>query len=283
MAGTLKVGGKVLATHNSETDEVSLIVNGGLTIPSHSTDPTNPSIGNLYYNSTEKVLKIYVTKWETIQNFNTFSNFDVFNDGSTVALYLMEDNFNDEGGRYTGTTSNVSYTNGVDYKSLYANGTSSYISVDVPMPDTWAFSFWFKEVSGDSRIFKTILSTDAWNTSGAPHHWGLRWDHGGSGKMGLIIRGVVDPFYFESSASDWATDFNHIVFQYTGAYIECWKNGVLLPNRHPMTNTSFQNWRRIMWSPWDGANGYVEGYIDNLRMLKRSLSSAEVQQLYQFR
>src|SRR6056300_574941 len=81
MAGTLKVGGKVLATHNSETDEVSLVVKGGLIIPSHSSNPTSSNLSELYFNTEYNNLKIFTsTGWNDV--FNDLSSFSRFNTSS---------------------------------------------------------------------------------------------------------------------------------------------------------------------------------------------------------
>jgi hypothetical protein len=210
---------------------------------------------------------------------------DIFNDNSCLALYQFTQNANDTSGSYNGTGTDVTYSSGTNagaYTSFsgYFNGTTSRIAVNTPMPTpSWAFSFWFYEDPSDSNIFKTILSTEQWTSTTAPHDWGLRWDHTGSGRMGLVVRNVVDPFYFDNSATGYSSQWNHCVFQYTGTRYEFWKNGTLQPNTYTHASGSWKNWGSIMQSPWDGAAGYVKGSLDQLRFFNRVLTNSEITQL----
>jgi len=69
MAGTLKVGGKVLATHNSETDEINY---GDVGISSGTTlnRPSSPVVGQYYYNTTLNRIEMFVgqSQWMTVHN-----------------------------------------------------------------------------------------------------------------------------------------------------------------------------------------------------------------------
>jgi hypothetical protein len=99
MAGTLKVGGKVLATHNSETDEVSLGPDK-LVLPTGTSDPSTSTDGTSYFNTSLSSLKIYNNgSWGGF----IFAELGTFINPAVSAQALIDDGQTDDGFYYIQT------------------------------------------------------------------------------------------------------------------------------------------------------------------------------------
>jgi len=117
MAGTLRVGGKVLATHNSETDEITITPTKlGAFFRWPNFNPTDRS------GTTGNAPSGYSTKTEN--NYITFSNSDVdVNLSGTLTITFLY-----AGQYYISTSFSANHSNAYDYDTffLYFGGTSNF-------------------------------------------------------------------------------------------------------------------------------------------------------------
>jgi hypothetical protein len=256
-------------------------------IVSSSAVPT-PSIGKLWTdtrNSSFPTLKYYNgSNWRPVVNYDA-NEVDIFNDGSGIALYRLDNNILDASGNYNGTTStNVSFTTarklGTHSGVFGGNATVAIPTIKNSYPFTvsaWATdnSSWDPS-SGQREIMNLGIA-------GQRISLGIvDWDSDNTPDICLFYGGTnhwTSPIDFANRGSD---QWHHIVWTINGSNDtnhKIYVDGV----SKTMVNRGGGHGGNAGWrigSNADSNSEFWNGNIDQLRFFNRVLTASEVQSLY---
>lgn len=212
---------------------------------------------------------------------------DVFNDGSCIAFYTLDNTANDSSGNYNGTPSNLTYS-AIDKKlgthAAIFNGTSSTISVpSIRNSYPLAVSVWVTNTNGWAAT-TTEGQYEIFNMSigGNRLSLGFTYSTGWNPQKGLTVM-YGNSNHWLGSYSSFNNDnlsFFHLVYSipsYNGAP-SVYVNG----NSVNMINQGGGHGGSPGWNIGSNStNGeYWPGKIDHLRFFNKGLTQSEVNTLY---
>ena len=255
-------------------------------IVSSSAVPT-PSIGKLWTdtrNSSFPTLKYYNgSNWRPVVNYDA-NEVDIFNDGSGIALYRLDNNILDASGNYNGTTStNVSFTTtkkiGTHSASFSGNGRIAIPNVKNSYP--LSISAWATSNANWNDGFREIINL---SIAGQRVSLGMNnWDNDSTPDIALFYGGTNHWTGLINFENRGINDWHNIVWTINGSNDSSHKiyvDGVSLS----MTNRGGGHGGAAGWNIGSNADSTPgecwNGKIDHLRIFNRVLSSSEVQSLY---
>lgn len=165
-------------------------------------------------------------------------------------------------------TENKSYAASLFGGSLVFDGTGDYVNMSSQAAldlgtTNFTLEFWFYDL-GSSLLYPTIIGTvSGWslgsvsfryNNTGQANKFSLHWNPG-------------DPFLSSSSTFPSRT-WHHVALTRSGNTFTLWVNGT-----SQATGTSSASFNlgfggtNLGWSAWDGGQGYVRGFVSDLRLL----------------
>ena len=268
----------------------ALHANGSLRLPISTTDPGSPSEGKIYYNSTSKSVKVYDgSDWVAVGgNLKRVSTFDIFSDGSTVALYNLDGNGNDVGGNYnlTGDTGSSNFVAGKFGQAFNGTGTTHLYrgSNDLRPAGAHSVSFWYKSSStgqGNKRLV-TLAGTTGGTAAGWNNYNGsLGFYIGNGGTSTVSVTRVAQIPDSQVNDGQW----HHLVYTVTsGGTSTTWKiylDGSEYSGAVNGEGRSFNNNSSLAITTYDGGDAYnTIGHVDQVRILNRVITATEVEQLY---
>jgi hypothetical protein len=203
-----------------------------------------------------------------------------------ISYYKFENNANDETGRNNGTVIGATWTSSGKFGGAYNfNGNGKYISStsnSLKIAGHYTISFWIKGnsnaggaggseyqqpvrqgINGYNYQFNWIHGNDAYDKSCAFYDTGNVWRSSGSAPS-TMTAGTWYNINCVWNGTRLSIYINGIEESYSniGAVTPNTDNGILIIGANSTAETPFS------------------GYIDELMIFNRSLSSAEVQQLY---
>ena len=215
--------------------------------------------------------------------------FDIFNDNSSVALYEFNYNANDTGNNYNGTWSGTEqYATGIAENAAKFTDNGSKITLNgTSLGDVfngnseWTISLWFYAL--DTNNNRSFIAGDA--------------DYK---KPGFFIYTNKIAYFASSNGSGWNvllgdtgskdignttisinTWYNIVLSRTTSGVYTSYINNNLDFTKTNTTNlvTSSNNMQVGKWG--NQSNGYdFNGYIDNLRIFNKALTTQEIETLY---
>ena len=268
----------------------SLDVTATMRMPNASSDPGSANLGEMYYNTTDNVMKIYTgSQWETLAN-STLRNgtFDIFGDNSTVALYLLDGNGNDQGGTYnlSGDTSSGNFTGGKYGQAFNGTGTNHLIedlgSFQTALPGDYSLSFWYNSsntAQNNKRVFTIKGGAQAAGWSNFNNSLGF---YKGTGGQNLASSSSVTRVAEIPDASINDGNWHHLVFTITsGGSHNIYLDGNSYSGAVSGEGRSFNVSSYLAITTYDNNDGYnTICKIDQARVLNRAINSVEVAQLY---
>jgi hypothetical protein len=208
-----------------------------------------------------------------LSGFNSGS-FDPFGDGSGKALYKLEGNALDDSGVYNGTATNITYATGINGQCGVFSGTNSkvYGLPVIQRTSNPSFSFWFKPVSlGVVTMFFIARASPTSNG------YGIYFN--ASNRLAFTHYTVADYTTNVVSAIS-NTSWSHIAFVCRTGFVDVYVNGSLFQT---LTTggyvASTAPFAHIGFDPFQSSLA-INASIDQLRIFNRSLTQAEVTQLY---
>lgn len=211
----------------------------------------------------------------------TISKFDIFEDGSAVALWRFENNFNEDGGVYNGIPrGTVPFEDGRFGLGARING-GNWIEIPSSIDSlfsfgrSWTVSVWAKYYSFEyySRVIdlssKFIIgnraSTNLIFMRHAPNY--------PSSNTGVLLV-MSEPWILD--------EFVNFIISYDAAADEyrAWKNGIRI-TYDTLTSTSTPDnptygFGKSSWT----SDGYLNGTIDQIRILNRAINDDEARVIY---
>jgi len=268
----------------------SLDVTGTMRMPNASSDPGSANLGEMYYNTTDNVMKIYTgSQWEALANTTLRnSTFDIFGDGSTVALYFLDGNGNDQGGTYnlSGDTSSGNFTGGKYGQAFNGTGTNHLIedlgSFQTALSGDFSLSFWYNSsntAQGNKRVFtiKGGAQAGGWNNynSSLGFYKGTGGQNNASAASVIRVAEIPDATINDGS-------WHHLVFTLTSSGSHnIYLDGNSYDGAVSGESRSFNGGSYLAITTYDTGDGYNSiCKIDQARVLNRVINSVEVAQLY---
>jgi len=256
-------------------------------LPTGSSDPTSGNAtGQIYFNTNNSSLKVYEgTEWIDVGgNLYRVSTFDVFEDGSTVALWLMNGNGVDVGGNYnfSGDTGNSNFTTGQFGQAFNGTGTNHLETSSVSLTGAYSVSFWYNS-STTGQNNKRLVCVKGTSTSTGWNNYnnslGFYLGNGVSSGVASVTRKAQIP---DSQVNDGG--WHHLVYTVTtGGTSATWKiylDGSEYSGAVSGEGRSFNNGSTVAVTTYDGGNNYnTIGKVDQLRVFNRVLTANEVTQL----
>jgi len=256
---------------------------------------------NLYYYDYTNLAWV-----ETTKQYGTINTFDIFGDGSAVALYQLDGNALDTGGAYNGTATSVTYGAGkfgqcVQYtadwsSSANSNSVSSGVTIDstiLASKTALSISMWVK--SSDSvkptiivassytgkRLFNCFFiksdATDYFTSGAAPTANTIRMHSGGNDN--------TDHNMDSGSYSFPLNQWNHVVLVFNGSNTS-WEVYINNKVAYTFTNSAFTiTGTTNAGDPQGfGCDPYMNvtsgDEYDQIRIFNRALTATEVNTLY---
>ena len=222
-----------------------------------------------------------ITSYSQISGTNTIeggestnSIHNVFNDGSAVATYQLNDNANDLGGTYNGTATNVTYEEGKFGQAGKFNGINSYINgFNFSNMNTATISTWIKP-----------------STLGSLHCIYGQSNSGGNdvtlGVSLFISATKIRIYHNNSTYKDFSYTFTpgtyyHIVHKIEGTIVTIYINNILIGGHDFGVNRLAFNSSTFAFGRWGAYSAYYfNGLIDQVRIFNRALTEAEISTLY---
>lgn len=156
---------------------------------------------------------------------------------------------------------------------MYFDGNGDYLNI--PDNDDWNFGtgefaidFWFYAPEQTAN-YPTIISTQGGWSSGS---FAIRYDNTGQDhKVSVFWNPYGDPVM--TSTNTFATNtWHHVAVTRSGTSLKLYVDGVNEANytcsASDPIDLAYGGFTNIGWGAWDGANGYFNGYIDEVRISK---------------
>ena len=198
--------------------------------------------------------------------YGTKNLVDPFGDSSGMSLYKFDGDATDEGGTYDGTPSNITYTTGLDGQCAVFSGSSSYISAPSYSAGTsFSYSVWLKPdvINTTSRYILDFSSSRTLLAACANSSTNMQYYAGGWTSLS-----------YQLSTTTW----QHACLVVAGTSLKLYINGSLITST-TTTATSLSGTLGI-GSYWEGSSTCYDGYLEQLRIFNKALSSTEVGVLY---
>ena len=223
----------------------------------------------------------------TSQLINTFSRpcftdtTDIFKDGSGVALYGLDYDASDAGG-----------ASGKFGEAAIFNGSSSYIAIGSPIPNTdtnVAISAWVKLSSGISSNMHITGTGITSAGSEAPFRATLQYQSANTFRI-FALRQVAGTYYLAANSTLTDVTINadtwyHVVWSYnsTGRKLSTFLNGTAIDTDVSMSTSgsSVNDSSTVIGSFRSTSGPFFDGSIDQVRIYNTALTSSQVTQLYQ--
>jgi hypothetical protein len=211
------------------------------------------------------------------------SEFDIFGDSSGVALYQLNSNADDSSGNYDGTATDVTYVSGHIDNAGSFNGSSSNVttisSVDWnSFGDNYSFSFWAKITRGRFNPF--VFSASSLNT-------GYFTMFVASNSNDSVSFGIYSTYpqgtenIITTSANTINEDrYYHIVASSNNSQIKLYIDGSLVGTTTKTISRGDSNNLYLGGLIQYTAPQYMQGDLDQVRILNKAISAAEVTTLY---
>jgi hypothetical protein len=156
--------------------------------------------------------------------------------------------------------------------SLYLDGDGDYLEIadsddfDFGTGD-WTIEFWAYALD-NTNPYPTYIGTEGgWYTGS----FAIRWDNtGGSSKFGIFFN-PDDPLFFSTNTFVNNTWYHVAVVRRNNTismYIDGVEEGSSAIDPSRTIDLALGGSLRIGWSTWDGADGFINDYIDELRIVK---------------
>jgi hypothetical protein len=234
----------------------------------------NKKSGEIFTNIDNTPLRniwVGVKTGKVIRPLLQMDKFDILEDGSSLLFYPFENNLLDLGGKYHGQQKrgSVQFHDEIRGASAYLTN-NVYIEVPaLPLPVDFAISIWFKTRKPTKDICIVHVTQTGNNYLSA---WATK------SSLKVIIND--QSFILKTMKSaDWKKPHN-IILQANGkAYLDgklIIDSGIILDGTTVMLNP-------IIGADRDGGmvNDWYQGYVDDFRMFKRSITDIEASQLYE--
>jgi len=265
-----------------------LYVGGRFRLPFYANDPTSsPQAGEMYYNTSDKIIKYYDGSRWAVPSSNTLriSTFDIFGDGSTVALWQMDGNSNDTGGQYNLSGSN-NFVTGI-FGSAFNGTGSTYLESSnsgLNISGSYSVSFWYNSSTAGQSNKRLVTVKGSDTSSGWNNYNGSLGFYTGEGETLGGTPGVTRVAEIPDNLVN-DGQWHHLVYTVTtGGHSATWKiylDGVEYNNPVSGEGRSFNNGSFVAVTTYDGGTGYnTIGKVDQLRIINRVITSVEVAQLY---
>jgi hypothetical protein len=210
-----------------------------------------------------------------------------------AAYYPFTGNANDQSGNANhGIVSGAILTTdrfGNNNSAYEFNGTSSYITVadnaNNDLDSLYTISAWYEPYTG-------------YGSGSAPNHTGNmivnKWGYGGINNAqfmlgvntaGILTSGnftytvVANAFLLSTNIISINT-WHHLLVTFKNNKLRFYKNGVLTDSLANVCNPQPSNYPLVIGREEYGNYGYQKGKIDDIRIYKRALSTAEIQLLF---
>jgi len=195
-----------------------------------------------------------------------------------ASLYLPMDNAGifDKTGNNTLTLVGDTATSTTQTKfadtAMYFDGSGDYIEIDnEPLfnfgTQNFTIETWYKH-QGTTGNYPSIISGQAWNSLAGGV--GFRFDNLGSSRVQFFWNGVGDPWLSSSSTfnNTSSSPWMHLALTREGNTFRIFVNGVLEATGTNSGNINFSHGGNtfIGFGPWDGGNGYLNAYLENLQV-----------------
>lgn len=165
-------------------------------------------------------------------------------------------------------TENKSYAASLFGGSLVFDGTGDYVNMSSQAAlnlgtTNFTLEFWFYDL-GSSLSYPTIIGTVSGWSSGSVS---FRYNNTGQANKFTLHWNPHDPFLSSSSTFPSRT-WHHVALTRSGNSFTLWVNGT-----SQATGTSSDTFNlafggtNLGWSAWDGGQGYVRGFVSDLRLL----------------
>ena len=207
---------------------------------------------------------------------------DIFGDSSAVATYLFDGSIVDAGGNYNGTTTSVTFADGiVGTQAGVFNGTSSKWEANAHLfgahatAQNYSLSGWFQVTAN----YKYMV-TDGYAGTGGGYFAILT---NGSGRLAVGTGDASGTNSIGISGSETVTDGEWHHFAYTHSVSggtatgKLWVDGNYAGTDTTTSTIAFSNETGFGWFAY--SNGYHACSLDQIRIFNRALTDAEVQQL----
>ena len=269
----------------SATDSTNYSINYQALIGSNSFTPTPPGIAGYISNfrivkgtavytsnftpSTTPLTAISGTSLLTCQSTqfidNSTNNFTITVNGNSQTT--IQNPFG-----YTAPTA-TSYTPASYSGSMYFDGNGDYVTIPTNTilnlgTNNFTLECWFYD-NGSNSSYPGIISTVTGWSSGS---FSLRYNNTGqANKFSVHWNPAGDPFI--SSSSTWPSRaWHHVALTRSGNTFTLYVNGI---NQGTGTSSNSFNLSyggtSIGWSAWDGASGYVTGFVSDIRVVRGTL------------
>ena len=267
-----------------------LTLSGTVRMPVAASDPGSGVAGQMYYNTTENVLKFYTgSAWEALATARLRnSTFDIFGDSSTVGLWQFDGNANDVGGSYTltGNTGASNFTGGKFGSAFNGTGSNHLLSTNVGIQNAltggYSLSFWYNSSNAgqnNKRLFTIKGNAQATGWSNYNNSLGFYKGTGGGNQNSAasVTRVAEIP---DAAVNDGS--WHHLVYTITSSgTFNIYLDGSLYSGAVSGEGRSFNANSYLAVTTYDGGTGYnTTGKVDQARLLNRVITSVEVAQLY---
>lgn len=284
-------GAKLSSTisgNRSLSGDVTL--SGTVRMPVAASDPGSGVAGQMYYNTTESVLKFYTgSAWEALASAQLRnSTFDIFGDSSTVGLWQFDGNATDVGGSYTltGNTGASNFTGGKFGSAFNATGSNHLRSTSVGIQNAltggYSLSFWYNSSTtgqNNKRLFTIKGNAQATGWNNYNNSLGFyKGTGGGNLNSAASVTRVAEIPDADVNDGNW----HHLVYTITSnGSFNIYLDGSLYSGAVSGEGRSFDNGAYLSITTYDGGTGYnTVGKVDQARLLNRVITSVEVAQLY---
>ena len=210
---------------------------------------------------------------------STVNVFDIFGDGSAVALYRFDGNANDDGGRYNGTWyGNEQYDVG-KFGQAAKFDEDSYILIN-PYPNLtvpFTISLWIY-TDNDKDNYDSVFHFVNTNGGDGSEDVFEFWSHDDKGNVFVSINGTDITIHpFSEIKGKW-THYAFVVNDKTYVY----RNRALIKTIDSIPDMSKVDRLQFGadWDPDNPGTNHYKGLLDQLRIFNRALTKDEVQVLY---
>jgi len=215
----------------------------------------------------------------TLVTPTTVSVFDIFGDGSAVALYRFEGNANDDGGNYNGSwTGNEQYDVGKFGQAAKFDGSSR---IEVPVPTSSltniTYSFWLYYTSYGSGTDVSLVDEIDEN-NGALGALSVEFN---GDKIEIGCGDGSSTNVYQASVPT-TNEWHHVVgiLDWDNKKLKLYIDTVLVASGDiTLSSLNALDSIKIGGNKYSN-NNYITGLVDQLRIFNRALTDEEVQILY---
>lgn len=250
--------------------------------------PGSPSNGMFRYNANSGAAEVYSRGAWRATSPTYVDTLNVLEDGSCVALWKLDNNFNDESGSYSGTgyqTGSANYSANVKRfgnQSFYSGSPNIITLPTVYNSYPFSVSAWL--ASSQWTGIGNGINQVVMNTSIGGQRVTLCWadyDNNGTYTFMIMYGGTNHWQFLGASPSNSSSTWYHVVWALAGSnnssHVVYFNGTALTPNNKGGGHGGAAGWR--LGGNTDNGE-YFRGYIDQVRVFSKQLSGAEVTTLY---